>query len=329
MTDAELTEILNKSRRHIFLTAKEGEDVTKSEFHFLLSNFTYAGLPMLKNLDEILDLIDPHGEICEGRGFKEYVDEIRKTVNDPKLDFNSFLLPLSYRGEKPVFLFEIFHYPLKHEYIMLFIRLDGEESLIDVNNAVSSSFKDHLTGLFNLNTAYDHLFKRREPMYFCLFDLNKFKKINDKYGHAVGDEVLVEIAESLIRISTSNEMFYRRSGDEFMFFDKVDSREYAFSLIKKISEVMEKVRREKFPYFKKNEIISASFGLVYIPAHELEEDFFKKRYMDIIKLADYAMYKAKLNNLGICFLPEEEEMKLLKENNLDEKINEMAAAVRR
>ncbi len=53
---------------------------------------------------------------------------------------------------------------------------------------------------------------------FCLFDVDKFKSINDNYGHGCGDAVLVEIAKALKRSFRDNDIVMRLGGDEFAVF---------------------------------------------------------------------------------------------------------------
>lgn len=62
------------------------------------------------------------------------------------------------------------------------------------------------------------LIKKGECGMFCLFDVDKFKSINDNFGHAVGDEVLVEIAKAMKKVFRGNDIVMRLGGDEFAIF---------------------------------------------------------------------------------------------------------------
>lgn len=87
------------------------------------------------------------------------------------------------------------------------------------NKDLSSQIKiDKLTGLknrssFKLDIAM--LFSKKVNFSLIYIDLDKFKTINDKYGHSKGDSYLSYFAEMLIKIENKYQSFYRMSGDEF------------------------------------------------------------------------------------------------------------------
>ena len=84
-----------------------------------------------------------------------------------------------------------------------------------------SFLRDHLTGLWNQN-ALEKFFKEvvmenifEEDYLLCYFDLNKFKSVNDHYGHKMGDKVLVAFANHLKRNLKPKDFACRLHGDEF------------------------------------------------------------------------------------------------------------------
>lgn len=86
-----------------------------------------------------------------------------------------------------------------------------------------NSSHDYLTGLYNRHFFDDYnsilmANASRNEMSFglCLIDLDKFKSINDSYGHKIGDIVLVETSRVLRTISRENEPVFRLGGDEFL-----------------------------------------------------------------------------------------------------------------
>ncbi|WP_033345033.1 GGDEF domain-containing protein [Catenuloplanes japonicus] len=74
---------------------------------------------------------------------------------------------------------------------------------------------DHLTGLTNRTFLYEHASGWRSPVALMILDLDGFKQINDRFGHAAGDEVLVEVARVLTSIVPSGHVAARLGGDEF------------------------------------------------------------------------------------------------------------------
>ena len=59
-------------------------------------------------------------------------------------------------------------------------------------------------------------FKNKAKFALCFIDIDKFKPINDEYGHLVGDGVLIEIANRIQRASRPKDFFGRLGGDEFI-----------------------------------------------------------------------------------------------------------------
>jgi len=96
------------------------------------------------------------------------------------------------------------------------LRTNYEESL-------SMALTDSLTGLFNrryLSVHLQRVLKRitetRKPVSAIMFDIDYFKKVNDSYGHDVGDEVLKEIAARVSRNLRNFDMVARYGGEEFI-----------------------------------------------------------------------------------------------------------------
>jgi len=84
---------------------------------------------------------------------------------------------------------------------------------------------DSLTGLKNRRALIDHgerfvaLAKRQgNELALLLLDLDRFKEVNDTYGHAVGDQVLVEMSKALTRLTRDADLVGRIGGEEFAVF---------------------------------------------------------------------------------------------------------------
>jgi diguanylate cyclase (GGDEF)-like protein len=141
---------------------------------------------------------------------------------------------------------------------------------------------DALTGLLNRRALRRHLARTDLPSWasVAFVDLNGFKLVNDRYGHSIGDVVLVEVAARLRSISGTNDVVCRVGGDEFVI---VRLRETAEGLILEASEVEDVVNGD----FVVGEVclsIAATVGVAAGPALELPT---------LLTQADIAMYSAK------------------------------------
>lgn len=102
----------------------------------------------------------------------------------------------------------------------------------DEFKAIAEATTDSLTGLFN-RRGFEHLanfaiasaHRRAEPLTLGWIDLDKFKQINDTYGHAEGDFALREMARLLIESFRDTDLLVRHGGDEFgiLFSDTDES----------------------------------------------------------------------------------------------------------
>jgi len=157
------------------------------------------------------------------------------------------------------------------------------------------SLHDSLTGLHN-RRAYKNFMqnliesKKHENYYSTLFymDLNHFKQINDTFGHAVGDGLLLEVAKRFKSIKLTTTHLSRLGGDEFILTTPFVSKNA--EITKKEAEVI--ANRIKKLFLKVFEIdglnlyMTSSIGIVIIKPKTEDID-------SIIRQADMAMYQTK------------------------------------
>ena len=145
---------------------------------------------------------------------------------------------------------------------------------------------DLMTGICNRGYGermISELLADRRPGLFCLFDVDKFKHVNDKYGHIIGDKVLISIAEALQKVKRSDDIIMRLGGDEFAtYFVDVVSEEDASEMINLLFDEIAKIK-----IYPMKEEISVSLGAV-LYQDGLEFD-------SIYKIADHGVYDSKLN----------------------------------
>ena len=123
--------------------------------------------------------------------------------------------------------------------------------------------------------------KERTPFALFFIDLNKFKVVNDTYGHDVGDKVLQEAASRLTHAIGNDDFIARLGGDEFVIITK---RKKVF--LKKFVESIETNVIGKHVINGITVPISLSIGISIFPDDSPDE-------MMLSKHADEAMYMAK------------------------------------
>jgi diguanylate cyclase (GGDEF)-like protein len=153
-----------------------------------------------------------------------------------------------------------------------------------------SAFHDSLTNLPNRAWLYDEAervltdAKDNSVMVAILFiDIDDFKKINDGYGHGVGDSVLVELANRIIDCVRDNDTVSRIGGDEFVV---LLSQCRSIDEINSVAEVILKSLSEPIHEVNINQVTGSSIGISIYPDNSLN-------WLDLLKKADEAMYISK------------------------------------
>lgn len=127
----------------------------------------------------------------------------------------------------------------------------GRQAAISIQNALSfeayeeRSLTDPLTGLPNfrfMHIAFEQNVTKaerfQEPMAIMVMDVDHFKRINDQYGHKVGDEVLIKVGQILQREMRRYDVCIRYGGDEFVAFLYKAEREVAERIAKRIKKAV-------------------------------------------------------------------------------------------
>ena len=154
--------------------------------------------------------------------------------------------------------------------------------------AVESAFLDSLTGIKN-RTAFDSNFSReieinhrRDPdLSLIVMDIDLFKSINDRYGHAVGDMVLKLVAKRVEQTIRSSDALYRYGGEEFVVVLNGTDQLGANLLAERIRENIENLCIKSL----KDLQVTLSLGVTMMNEKDNAESLFKR--------ADQALYMAK------------------------------------
>ncbi len=155
-----------------------------------------------------------------------------------------------------------------------------------VNILRERAIKDPLTGLYNRDFVFENLekaferVKRGDENPYCIayIDLDKFKYINDKYGHHEGDRILMEIAQELSRNFRKGDVIGRIGGDEFLAL--------IYRCEPDMVELRLKTIRERIMHNPNYRGISLSFGVVRMTGDDTSVDA-------LIMKADKRMYDMK------------------------------------
>jgi len=162
---------------------------------------------------------------------------------------------------------------------------------------VHNAYQDLLTGLPNrrageqaIDAAIKKASQRRESLAVLWIDINRFKRINDQYGHEIGDHVLRTVAERLRRNPLSTETVARMGEDEFLVLipgtpDSLDPVEIARRLAAAVAR----------PIYSGSAkiIVTASIGACVYPQDGVSVKALQRN-------ADFAMYRAKTSGEGYC-----------------------------
>jgi len=156
---------------------------------------------------------------------------------------------------------------------------------------------DLLTGLDNrdmmLRSIADRLDRSRragdaKPFAVLFVDLNNFKLINDRFGHEVGDGVLIEFANRLRESIRTGDRVARYAGDEFvLMIDGIPSREVAAQVRQHLEEVLlQPLKSVDMNELPKDVILGGAVGMAFYPGDAEKAD-------ELIKLSDHDMYERK------------------------------------
>jgi diguanylate cyclase (GGDEF)-like protein len=175
--------------------------------------------------------------------------------------------------------------------LLVFLVMQNNYDLKNMQNVFElMAITDHLTGISNrrhfleiVRIGIEKARRSNEDCYFIMFDIDKFKDINDTYGHQIGDKVLMDVTARIKTNIRPYDLFARYGGEEFLIFISGLNKD-------EICDLTERLRlslcSRKFEYDNISFKCSASFGIAYMYDYNLDK---------AIKQSDDAMYAAKRN----------------------------------
>ncbi|HEX3078610.1 MAG TPA: sensor domain-containing diguanylate cyclase [Lachnospiraceae bacterium] len=155
---------------------------------------------------------------------------------------------------------------------------------------------DSLTGIYNrgnltknFNEYLSDSILNKKSLSVALFDIDKFKKVNDSYGHLFGDIVIKKIASIAKEVANEyNAIIGRYGGEEFVIVFPNSSLEGA---IKPVEELHQRIKETEFEHNGEKIFINISIGIASYPET-------CKNPAELLNRADWAMYYSKQNGRG-------------------------------
>jgi diguanylate cyclase (GGDEF)-like protein/PAS domain S-box-containing protein len=184
-------------------------------------------------------------------------------------------------------------------------RKNSEKALKDANEELNShlseieklqtelreqALRDPLTGLYNRRHLADamerelaRVKRERRSMSVIVMDIDHFKKINDNFGHQIGDKFLIQISNLIASHARSSDIACRYGGEEFLL---VIPGATLTTALKRAEAIRSQCADIRITVGKKHLKVTLSLGVATFPKHG-------KGAEEIVIKADHAMYKAK------------------------------------
>ncbi len=294
--------ILDFLEKYGVLLVEDSQSYRRYLYNFFKIYYPYANIMLAGSADEALEILEENDDFIkvvvtdyvlgEGTTGLELVKRIRQNylfedvaiIALTGIDVDNMMARFLKSGAND-FLQKSF---TNFEFVC---RVDNVvKSLIQFEEIKSHVNKDYLTGCFNRRYLYDAGIKmfyalRRadKDISIAIFDLDHFKKLNDTYGHFVGDMVLKDFAKILQESIRGSDFVVRYGGEEFLMFLGSCDRQMAYNIIE------ERVRKrvlDRVIHVEDSEIrYNFSCGICDTKCGESFED--------IIKKADEKLYEAK------------------------------------
>jgi len=150
-----------------------------------------------------------------------------------------------------------------------------------------------MTRLLDREISRINRYKLKKDLSLIILDIDHFKDINDKYGHDVGDEILIEFVGILNDWKRKEDLLARWGGEEFVLILRNTDIDEAFSITEKLRLKIENHR------FNTVNFLTSSFGVVQYTKEELRDT--------LISRADSALYYAKQKRNHVISLTPDQE----------------------
>ncbi|MDM9618772.1 diguanylate cyclase [Rhizobium sp. S96] len=172
------------------------------------------------------------------------------------------------------------------------------DTLVQLKQLRAAAACDYLTGLYNRRYFYDQgprlvsdCLRQKAASSVAILDIDHFKRLNDTYGHEIGDQVLKEVAERLAAIfEGSDNLLSRLGGEEFaILFPMMDS----IAATKLCDEIRSDISRLKVKADDEELCVTVSIGVAEISDYETFDNY--------LNAADQFLYMAKHKGRNLVY----------------------------
>jgi diguanylate cyclase (GGDEF)-like protein len=274
-----------------------------SPFNSMLNMLNIEGNCVEKTLDALEHLMDFNVDIIiiDSIIGKKDCNKFLSAIQDDYENKATPLIILSRDEKEKIFnyvndykniisIFPIIKWDTLSKNLLRYLKLQKTNLYFLENSLMESegrSTLDQLTGAYNrygCEDVFQSLVSRKqaynENFSVIFVDIDHFKKVNDTYGHDLGDEILKDFASTITSCIHQHDSLIRFGGEEFIIFlsniDKKNARNHAESIRIKIQDTM---------YSSKNLKITASFGIAEFSKNERMDELFQR--------TDKLLYQAK------------------------------------
>ena len=153
-----------------------------------------------------------------------------------------------------------------------------------LNYMQESMYLDGLTEVYNRRYLEDEMFQKEDITALAMVDLDRFKEVNDQFGHLAGDKVLQKVAHILKRNVRDKDEVIRYGGDEFIILFHQMPESILNERLNDIRREVESLGIQDYPHLKVTCTIGCACGTYQ---------------QSLLKQADKMMYQAKIHRNSV------------------------------
>ena len=182
-------------------------------------------------------------------------------------------VPVTFEGRKIVF--ELFKDITNSEDLIQEQLKDMKQLIVKTNELLVT---DSLTGIYNrryiderLPVDFSMISEFKEEAYLLMLDIDYFKRVNDQYGHIVGDKVLREIAKLMKQVFDQSEVIARYGGEEFLILAKTS----LYDMVKRTEKLRSVIETNPITFEQHVIYVTVSIGVTKIGGPNIMENIAK------------------------------------------------------